>query len=220
MNLIDLWTILSMNTIVLSKEQMEILDRYAKELVYWNKQVNLISRTDEENVLDRHILHSLCLMKFVDFKPKSYILDIGTGGGVPGIPIRIANEHTRVTLVDSIGKKIKKTEMFAKHTGLKDIVAINSRCEVLAQQKEYQKKFDVIISRAVAKTDSLLSWSLPMIKPNGIFAFLKGGDLTQEINLAKKKFPYIDITVNDINLINYDYFKKEEKKVVVCKFKH
>lgn len=218
MTLLEFWTVLSINGLVLSKEQMENLERYAKELVYWNEKVNLISRKDEENVYDRHILHSLCLMKYVDFRPKSWILDIGTGGGLPGIPIRIANDETRMIMVDSIAKKIKMTQMFASHTGLRNIEAINARTEDLAKDKKYNQKFDFIISRAVAKIELLVEWSAPMLKPKGTYAFLKGGDLSEEISSAKKKFPNLNITENKINLSNFDYFNKEDKKVIICKF--
>lgn len=218
MTLLDFWTTLSLNGIVLSKEQMETLERYAKELVYWNEKVNLISRKDEDNVYDRHILHSLCLMKFVEFKPKSWVLDIGTGGGLPGLPIRIANEDVRMVMVDSIAKKIKMTAMFANHTGLKNLEVLNIRTEELSLNKNYQKKFDFIISRAVAKIEHLVEWSLPMLKTNGTFAFLKGGDLTDEILWAKKKYPKLEIIEHKIKLNNFDYFTEEDKKVVICKF--
>lgn len=220
MKLLDFWTILSMNGIVLTKQQMESLERYANELIYWNEKVNMISRKDVDNVYDRHILHSLCLMNFIDFKPKSWVLDIGTGGGLPGIPIKIANEEIRIVLIDSIAKKIKMTQMFASHTNLRDIEVKTIRAEEMAEEKMYQNKFDFIISRAVAKIESLVEWSEPMLKKNGTFAFLKGGDLTEEINDAIWKFPNLEIVEKEIKLNSFDYFHNEEKKVIICKFKN
>lgn len=218
MKLLDFWTVLSINGIVLTKQQMESLERYANELIYWNEKVNMISRKDSNNIYDRHILHSLCLMNFIDFKPKSWVLDIGTGGGLPGIPIKIANEEIRIVLIDSIAKKIKMTQMFASHTNLRDIEVKTIRAEEMAKEKMYQNKFDFIISRAVAKIELLIEWSEPMLKQNGTFAFLKGGDLTEEINEAKYRFPDLQIVEKEIKLNSYDYFQNEDKKVIICKF--
>jgi 16S rRNA G527 N7-methylase RsmG len=118
-SLVDLWTMLSANGIALSKEQMDVLDRYQRDLRYWNERVNMISRKDADNIWDRHIVHSLSLLKYVSLAPKARVLDVGTGGGLPGIPLKIARPDLRVTMVDSIAKKMKMVEMFAKHTELK-----------------------------------------------------------------------------------------------------
>jgi len=157
MDLTEFWTIASGNGIVLDKEQLERIERFAKELVYWNKQVNLISRKDEENVLENHILHSISLLKYLEIPPKSRCLDIGTGGGLPGIPIAIATGNISMLLIDSIAKKIKITNMLAKHTGLRNIEAICMRVENLAQNDKYLEHFDFVFARAVTKISDLLT---------------------------------------------------------------
>lgn len=217
MDLTEFWTIASGNGIVLDKEQLERIERFAKELVYWNKQVNLISRKDEENVLENHILHSISLLKYLESPPKSRCLDIGTGGGLPGIPIAIATGNISMLLIDSIAKKIKITNMLAKHTGLRNIEAICMRVENLAQNDKYLEHFDFVFARAVTKISDLLTWSIPIAKKNANFVFYKGGDISEELSVAKKKFPSLSFSVIDIDFFGYPKFKEDEKKIVHIK---
>ncbi|HOK15447.1 MAG TPA: 16S rRNA (guanine(527)-N(7))-methyltransferase RsmG [Candidatus Kapabacteria bacterium] len=217
MDLTEFWTIASGNGIVLDKEQLERIERFAKELVYWNKQVNLISRKDEENVLENHILHSISLLKYLEIPPKSRCLDIGTGGGLPGIPIAIATGNISMLLIDSIAKKIKITNMLAKHTGLRNIEAICMRVENLAQNDKYLEHFDFVFARAVTKISDLLTWSIPIAKKNANFVFYKGGDISEELSVAKKKFPSLSFSVIDIDFFGYPKFKEDEKKIVHIK---
>lgn len=216
MEFTEFWTLCSSNGIMISKPQIEQLQRYIRELLYWNAQVNLISRADEENVLEKHILHSLSVLKFIDLKPKSRCLDVGTGGGLPGIPLAIVCEGSHFLLIDSIAKKIKMTEMFAKHTGIKTLSALTSRAEELAKQKRYEKSFDFIFSRAVAKTFSVLGWVEPMLKPNGKVVLYKGGDLTDEIEQSEKSYPNYEFSVIPIKLFGTDTFEADDKKFVLC----
>lgn len=218
MDLVKFWTICSTNSIVLSKEQLKIIERYANELKYWNSKVNLISRKDEENIFERHILHSLSILKYVDFPPKSKVLDVGTGGGLPGIPVKIANPEIDMLLVDSISKKIKMTKMFAQHTGLRKIEAICTRAEDLAKDNNYIKRYDFIISRAVAKIELIIDWTKFLAKDKAKFILLKGGDLSEEINSAKIIYPKLKIEEIEINLLGEPYFLNENKKLLICYF--
>ncbi|OGU13352.1 MAG: 16S rRNA (guanine(527)-N(7))-methyltransferase RsmG [Ignavibacteria bacterium GWB2_35_12] len=218
MDIVEFWTICSANGIVLSKEQIRQIERYRDELVYWNEKVNLISRKDVENVLENHILHSLSVLKYVNLPLKSRCLDLGTGGGLPGIPVSIANPEARMLLVDSIGKKIKITDMLAKHTGNKYIKAMNARVEDLANKKEYNSYFDFVFARAVSDAEQIVRWTKNLLKQNGKIVLFKGGDLSEEIEKLKKSFPKIIIKEQIISLIGYDKFEKEEKKLLVCSF--
>ncbi len=215
----EFWTICSSNGIVLSKAQLDNIERYAKELIYWNQKINLISRRDEDNVLERHILHSLTVLKNVDLKQKAVCLDIGTGGGLPGIPLKIAREDLRMLLIDSIAKKVKTTQMLAKHTGLRNIDARQIRAEELARDKEFIGKFDCITARAVTHTSSIIEWSKAMLKREGKIVLLKGGDLKSEISDAEKQHTEFSIVVKDIDFFGVESFQKDEKKIVVCSFK-
>jgi 16S rRNA (guanine527-N7)-methyltransferase len=214
---LEFWTACSSNGIVLDKPQVDTLERYHDELVYWNQRVNMISRKDDSNVWERHIFHSLTLLTSVDIKQKARVLDVGTGGGLPGIPVKVARPDIKITLVDSIKKKATMTEMFAAHTALKDITVLNARAEELAAQPQYRKSFDVVISRAVARTGTVLSWVTDVVKPNCICAFLKGGDLTEELAEAREMHPSWTITEQPIRVFGHPWFEENAKKVVLCK---
>ncbi len=218
MDLVKFWTICSTNSIVLDLEQIKSIERYANELKYWNSKVNLISRKDEDNIFERHILHSLSISKYFDFPNKAKVLDVGTGGGLPGIPLKIANPHIDLLMVDSISKKIKITQMFAQHTGLRKISAICARAEDLAEFQDYRKKFDFVISRAVAKIELIIGWTAKLIKPSAKIILLKGGNLDEEIDSAKKLLNNIKIDVINIDMMGVPYFKEDNKKIIVCSF--
>jgi 16S rRNA (guanine527-N7)-methyltransferase len=215
---IDVWTTLSSNNIVLTKDQIDTLTRFHNDMLYWNEKVNMVSRPDMAHFWERHIIHSLMLLKYVDFKQKARVLDIGTGGGLPGLPVKIARPDLKMTLVDSIAKKMKMTSMFAEHTGLKDIVCLTARVEELIAKPNYQRHFDVIISRAVARIGVLVEWSRPLLAPNGSYAFLKGGDLTEEIAEARTQHPGLVVTETPISCFGIPSFTTDEKKIITCRF--
>lgn len=217
MELTEFWTICGANAIPLDVEQLHAIERYANEIVYWNERVNMISRKDCENVYERHILHSLMICKYAEFGQKSWVLDIGTGGGFPGIPLAIARPDLRILLTDSIAKKVKMTEMFASHTGRRDVKARCVRVEELQKEKDMIGKFDTITARAVAPILSLMDWSFPLLKKNGQYVLLKGGNLDQEISDAQKAYPFCEFTEHRIDCVGYNYFAQEEKKVIVIK---
>ncbi|MCX7908003.1 MAG: 16S rRNA (guanine(527)-N(7))-methyltransferase RsmG [Ignavibacteria bacterium] len=217
MELTEFWTILSANGIILEVEQLQLIERYQRELIYWNNKVNLISRKDTENVLENHILHSMSILKYVPIPQNAVCIDVGTGGGLPGIPIKIARIDLRMTLLDSVAKKIKITDLLAKHTGLKNITTICARAEEFAQNKNNFAQFDVVFARGVAKIGTIVAWVKNLLKENGKIVLLKGGDLNSEIRDAKKMFPKIEINEILIDLFGYERFKKDEKKVLVCK---
>lgn len=153
----------------------------------WNSKVNLISRSDIENLYERHIQHSLAIAKFIQFKPGTQVMDLGTGGGFPGIPLALAFPDVQFTLVDSIGKKIKVVQAIATELKLPNVQAINIRAELV------DEKFDFVVTRAVAPLSQLELWSRGKFKkkginayPNGIIA-LKGGDLSEELKPYKKR---------------------------------
>lgn len=208
------WTVCTSNQIMIDQDELQLLERYHDELLYWNKKINLISRKDEENIWSNHILHSLSILKYVDFKHKAKVMDIGTGGGLPGIPIKILRQDLNVNLVDSITKKMKATEMFAKHTGLKNIFAKKGRAEEL----NFNFKFDYIIARAVSRLANLMEWTKPHVTKQTKYVLLKGGDLTEEFNEAKSKFGKLNIKEIEIDLFGYSYFKDENKKIITVEF--
>ncbi|MFA7626978.1 MAG: 16S rRNA (guanine(527)-N(7))-methyltransferase RsmG [Candidatus Kapaibacterium sp.] len=217
MDSVKFWTTCSTNNIVLDLEQLRTLERYQNELKYWNAKVNLISRKDEDNIFERHILHSLSIVKYVDFAPKSRVLDIGTGGGLPGIPVKIASPEIDLLLVDSINKKIKIASMLASHTGLRKIKALCTRVEDLSNIPEYRNNFHYIISRAVAKIEFLIEWTNGLRRKDCKIILLKGGDLTEEIKSARIKYPNLHVEEIQIDFLGVPFFKNEGKKLLICK---
>lgn len=151
----------------------------------WNQKINVISRKDIDQLYEKHVLHSLAIAAVCSFKPGARVLDMGTGGGFPGIPLAIFFPEVSFTLVDSIGKKIKVVEEVSAALGLKNVTAINGRAENL----KGGKKFHFAMSRAVAPLKDLWYWARPLLLTgreseefaNGLIS-LKGGDLNQEIS--------------------------------------
>jgi 16S rRNA (guanine527-N7)-methyltransferase len=209
------------NGLRLTAEQQSQLAQFADLLLDWNAKINLISRKDEEHIVDRHILHSLTLaMPTVcdfDFAGKRAI-DIGTGGGLPGIPLKIAIPSATFTLVDSIQKKIGAVSDMIAKLNLTNISATVSRAEELAKQREHKHAYDAVVSRAVAPLEDLIKWTHGLRKPGAPLFSLKGGDLTEEIDRAKKIKGVKTIEAHPLALVGYDEFVKEEKKLVRVDF--
>ena len=176
-----------------------------------NSNINLISRTDLENLYIRHILHSLSILKFISFEAGSHVMDLGTGGGFPGIPLAIFCRNVNFTLVDSISKKVTAVESIIDELKLENVRVICSRAE------DMDERFDFIVSRATAPMEKLRKWSRRLIKnnnanfsSNGIIA-LKGGDLNDELARVKDLVTVVDIST----FFEEDFFYS--KKIVYLK---
>jgi 16S rRNA (guanine527-N7)-methyltransferase len=158
---------------------------------HWNSQINVISRKDIDQLYERHVLHSLGIAKVISFLPGETVLDVGTGGGFPGVPLAILFPETQFYLVDSIGKKIKVVQEVAKALGLTNLRAAHMRAE------QFEERFDFVVSRAVTRLKDFYPWVKDKFNkqskntiPNGIL-YLKGGDLVEEIaesRLAVKRY--------------------------------
>ncbi len=165
----------------LTAHQVQQFNRLQELYTFWNNQINVISRKDIDFLGERHVLHSLGIAKIVSFLPGETVLDVGTGGGFPGIPLAILFPETQFHLVDSIGKKIKVVQEVSKALGLKNVKATHQRAE------QIDEKFDFIVSRAVTQLKDFYPWIRGKFSKtskntlsNGIL-YLKGGDLSQEI---------------------------------------
>jgi 16S rRNA (guanine527-N7)-methyltransferase len=196
----------------LSEEQENQFSKIAELYKDWNQKINVVSRKDIDEIYLRHVLHSLAIAKFTAFEPGSRIIDVGTGGGFPGIPLAILYPDVEFTLVDSIGKKIKVVNEVVDGLELKNVKPINDRVE------NVKGHYDFIISRAVAAMPTFVHWvknkvaknSTHTIK-NGII-YLKGGDLSEELE------PYRNVQVVPIT----DYFREDffdTKKIVYLPLK-
>ena len=192
----------------LSKAQEEQFIQLQDLYEFWNKQINVISRKDIQELYIRHVLHSLAIAKFIQFKPKTSILDIGTGGGFPGIPLALLFPKSTFHLVDSMAKKIKVVKAISAELELVNVTSEAARAEKITDE------FDFIVSRAVAPARKIWQWTHQKIKistsaenANGIIA-LKGGDLEIEMKALNKSHQEISIK---------DYFEEpffETKKII------
>lgn len=192
----------------LTEDQKEKFSRLQALYEEWNEKINVISRKDMEHFYERHVLHSLGIAKVMEFQPGTKVLDIGTGGGFPGIPLAILFPDTHFHLVDSIGKKITVVKEVAKALKLSNVEAQQVRAEELV------RKYDFIISRAVTRFANFYPWVKGKFKkedfnefPNGIL-LLKGGDVDEE--MEERQVSYVTYHLDD-------YFKEEffdTKKVV------
>jgi 16S rRNA (guanine527-N7)-methyltransferase len=199
------------NLTALQKEQYAQLFELYKD---WNNKINVVSRKDFDSFYLKHVLHSLGIAECIDFKEGSEVLDVGTGGGFPGIPLAIMFPDTHFLLVDGIGKKIKVANGVIESLGLKNVNAKQIRAE------EIKHKFDFIVSRAVTQMPVFLTWIRKKIKkqdknafPNGLL-YLKGGDLSEEMKPVREYFEIIDLA----NFFEEDFF--ETKKVVYVDLSH
>jgi len=197
----------------LTDKQLRQFKQLSALYEHWNSLINVISRKDIDELYLRHVLHSLGIAKVQPFKPNAHILDVGTGGGFPGIPLAIMFPKTKFYLVDAIGKKIKVVQEVVDALGLKNVKAEHGRAE------KVKGEFDFIVSRAVTNMDDFVKWTRKKIAKkqrhelkNGIL-YLKGGDLTEELANFSKATIY--------NLSDYfteDFF--ETKKVVHIPLKY
>ena len=201
------------------KRQIEMLGPLYRD---WNSKINVISRKDTESFYLHHVLHSLAIAKFIaEFLPELQakmtdsessvtVMDVGCGGGFPGIPLAILYPHTKFLLVDSIGKKIKVAQAVADTIGLKNVTTLHSRAE------EVKLKFDLVVSRAVTSLDNFIPWVKGKYS-EGIL-YLKGGDLEEEISQARKKSKIRPSAIFQKEITDWfsdEYF--QEKKVLLIK---
>jgi len=192
----------------LTEVQLEQLSKLKGLYEEWNAQINVISRKDIDNFYERHVLHSLAIAEMMQFKKGTKILDVGTGGGFPGIPLAILFPESSFHLVDSIGKKIKVVKEVAKALNLSNVTAQHERAE------QVNGKFDFVVSRAVTRMNKFIPWVQSKILqedqnilPNGIL-YLKGGDLQTELSEINQDYDVLDLT----DVYEEEFF--ETKKVV------
>jgi 16S rRNA (guanine527-N7)-methyltransferase len=219
------------NGLNIGVEQSEKLAMYVRLLLEWNAKLNLISRRDTANIWSAHILHSISILLTLNIPPELRVLDLGTGGGLPGVPLAIVRNDVSFTLLDSIRKKTAAVEDIVHQLALNNVLVVTKRAEDVSRQ-DTGGGFDIIVSRAVAPLVDLVRWSKPLVKRNTASArstirggddsvylpylvALKGGDLSGEIRAA-------EIVTGTSNILTYDITFGEEtadaldgKKIVV-----
>lgn len=220
------------NDLSITDIQLYKLSTYVKLLKGWNRSINLISRKDEENIWSNHILLSLSLLFKIDFLGGLNILDLGTGGGLPGIPLSILCADINFVLVDSIQKKVKAVEEMIASLTLTNVSVVCARAEDLNKLPKYRNKFDSVIARSVSDLENLVSWGLPFLKKTAsekgltvtpqtktalnapsIIA-MKGGETGAEIERTIRRFPNIRIHSTGLVFKGSEILHNAEKKLI------
>lgn len=187
--------------IMLLKEEINRFELFKEELINWNKKINLTRITEENEIYYKHFLDSLQVCKYLNEKDK--IIDVGTGAGFPGIPIKIHCPNVELTLLDSVNKKIMYLKDVVQKLQLEDVEFIHGRVEDVGNDKKYREKFDVAVSRAVANMSTLVEYLIPLVKVNGRIICMKGPNIEEELENAK----------NAINILGGEIEKVESYKL-------
>lgn len=172
--------------IELSEIQVKQFIQYYEFLIEKNKVMNLTGITEWEEVVQKHFVDSLALVKAVNLSEPFKILDMGTGAGFPGIPLKIAFPNLQIVLLDSLNKRIKFLQEVIENLGLKEIEAYHGRAEEFAKKEEFREKFDYVVSRAVANLATLSEYCIPYVKRSGKFIPYKSGEIAEELEQSKK----------------------------------
>ena len=206
---------LSQIGITLSDKQKEQFDKFYELLVEWNKVMNLTGITEYEEVNEKHFVDSLSIVKAIDMNQVHSLVDIGTGAGFPGIPLKIAFPHIKVVLLDSLNKRINFLNTVIKELGLENIETIHGRAEDFAKQPEYREQFDLCVSRAVANLATLSEYCLPFVKPGGYFVSMKGALAEQEIENAGNALKVLSGKIED--KFCFDLCSQGERHIIKIK---
>lgn len=203
----------------LDDKSLESFRSYKGLLKEWNEKINITSITDDIEIDTKHFLDSLSPLITNLFQGNSSVIDVGTGGGFPGIPLKIMNENLEVTLLDSLNKRINFLNVVIENLGLENIRAIHGRAEELSRTKDYREQYDICISRAVASLDTLSEYCLPFVKVGGHFVSMKGPDLDEELNLSRKAIETLGGEIEKVEKVKIPLSDIEHSLIIIRKIK-
>ncbi|MCI5917941.1 MAG: 16S rRNA (guanine(527)-N(7))-methyltransferase RsmG [Roseburia sp.] len=203
--------------IELSDEQVQQFLTYYEKLVETNKVMNLTAITEFEEVVEKHFLDSLSLVKVCDLSKEIRILDLGSGAGFPGIPLKIAFPELEIVLADSLNKRINFLQDVIEELDLKKITAVHARAEELARNKEYREGFDLCVSRAVANLSTLSEYCMPFVKIGGNFISYKSGEIDEEVLNAKHAIFLLGGKTKEV--FKFDLYEQKRSFVIIEKTK-
>ena len=197
--------------IKLSKEQAEMFFNYMNLLLEWNEKINLTAITEEKEVIVKHFVDSLTIAKYIP--EGASLVDVGTGAGFPGIPLKIIRDDLKITLLDSLQKRINFLDVVIKELNLKNVETIHARVEEFGKNSKYRESFEVATSRAVANLSTLTEYLLPLVKVGGIAVCMKGSSIEEELETSKKAINVLGGKVS--NVFEFDLPKTDIKRNIV-----
>ncbi|MEK5059960.1 MULTISPECIES: 16S rRNA (guanine(527)-N(7))-methyltransferase RsmG [unclassified Paenibacillus] len=203
--------------ISLTEKQLEQFELYYKELVSWNEKMNLTGITEREQVYTKHFYDSVSLSFYVDMNKIQTIADIGSGAGFPGIPLKICYPHLKLTIIDSLNKRINFLQHIVDTLGLNGVELIHGRAEELGRRTGYRDHYDLVTARAVARMAVLNEFCLPFVRKDGIFAAMKGSDPTEELQDAEFSLKELKAKVIDTHAFQLPVEESARHIIVIGK---
>ena len=200
---------------VYSEDKINKLEGYMEEILEWNNKVNITNITEKDDFIEKHYIDSLVIGDLDIFKNSNSVIDVGTGGGFPGVPLAVSYPEKEFTLLDSLNKRLKIIDQVTENLNINNVTTCHGRAEELAQKKEYREKFDLCVSRAVANLTSLSELCIPFVKLGGYFIAYKGPGVYEELENAEKAIKTLGGEVVEIK--NAAYGDDDEHKLLIIK---
>lgn len=201
----------------LSEKQLEQFQCYYERLIEKNKVMNLTAITEYEEVVDKHFVDSILLGSVKELSGKKRVIDVGTGAGFPGIPLKIVYPELEITLLDSLNKRVKFLDEVIEELGLTGIQAVHSRAEDLAQDAAHRQQYDICVSRAVANLATLSEYCIPFVKQGGYFISYKSTQIEEELKQAKKAVQVLGGTLEQVETVQIPGTTIERQFVMIRK---
>lgn len=204
--------------IELKKEQTEKFYKYMNLLLEWNEKINLTAITEPEEVILKHFVDSLTISKYIEKDSK--LVDMGTGAGFPGIPLKILRDDIEITLADSLNKRINFLNEVIKELNLKNIQTVHTRAEEFGKNKKYRESFDIATSRAVANLSTLSEYLIPLVKPSGKTICMKGSEIKEEVEMARKAIEILGGKIEQEESFNLPNSDMKRNVIIIKKVKN
>lgn len=205
--------------ISLSDQEINSFDHYNKMLAKWNEKINLTAIVEEREVVIKHFIDSVSVLRFFPDDASS-LIDVGTGAGFPGIPIKIVRNDINVTLLDSLEKRVRFLNSVIDETGLKGITAIHGRAEDFGQNQDHRESYDVGIARAVSSLPILCEYIMPFVRVGGYFIAMKGNNVKDEISQAQRAVSVLGGEIEDVKNFVLPFDNIERNVILIKKIRH
>ncbi|CEH32558.1 16S rRNA (guanine(527)-N(7))-methyltransferase RsmG [Aneurinibacillus migulanus] len=203
--------------IALSEEQMAQFEKYYELLVEWNEKMNLTGITEKSQVYEKHFYDSITPAFYYDFTNVESVIDVGSGAGFPGIPLKICFPSLKLTILDSLNKRLVFLQEVARQLELKNVEFVHGRAEDAGRDKKYREQFDMATARAVARMNVLTELCIPFVKPGGVFLVMKGANVEEELNEGKKAIKSLGGKTEKVETFELPEEQSERNIIIVRK---